>query len=364
MCSIALVASWKPSKPTARVTNSFARSTSPGRRLRHRAGGRVRGPPGARVRGEGAPRLVCAAHRTRPRRAVGACVHDRVLSVGNHPARTDPGQPSGYRDDGGDLHPGRSRLAVLQGAGGPEPRSRALPAAGAAELRAEYWRRIRALGREPGPGVFVDKLPMASLWTPFIAKVFPDAKILWVRRDPRDVVLSCFRHRFQPGSLRNDLADIERGAALYAGMMQLFERYRARAAAAGSCDPARGSGGGLRRRGAGDVRLHRCRMARRDAGLLGDRQAPDNPNAQRQPGREGPQCGRRCAMAPLWPCAGARPTDPSSVGRAIRLPRRLSPDARPSGVASRLHRSANKKAAGRSPPPDCRGSGRSIRSRR
>jgi tetratricopeptide (TPR) repeat protein len=103
----------------------------------------------------------------------------------------------------------------------------ALPAGGAAELRAEYWRRIRALGREPGAGVFVDKLPMASLWTPFIAKVFPDARILWVRRDPRDVVLSCFRHRFQPGSLRNDLADIERGAALYAGMMQLFERYRA-----------------------------------------------------------------------------------------------------------------------------------------
>lgn len=96
------------------------------------------------------------------------------------------------------------------------------------EFRAAYWRRIRNRGVAPGTGVFVDKLPMASLWTPFIAKVFPDAKILWVRRDPRDVVLSCFRNRFQPGSLRNDLADIERGAQLYAVMMDLFETYRAR----------------------------------------------------------------------------------------------------------------------------------------
>jgi tetratricopeptide (TPR) repeat protein len=97
----------------------------------------------------------------------------------------------------------------------------------AAELRAQYWRRIRELGYETGQGVFVDKLPMASLWTPFIAKVFPNAKILWARRDPRDVVLSCFRHRFEPGAMRNDLADIERAAQLYAGIMRLFERYRA-----------------------------------------------------------------------------------------------------------------------------------------
>ncbi len=97
----------------------------------------------------------------------------------------------------------------------------------AGQLRADYWRRIRGTGVEPGAGVFVDKLPLASLWTPFIAKVFPHAKILWVRRDPRDVVLSCFRHRFQPGVLRSDLADINRGAQVYAGVMDLFETYRA-----------------------------------------------------------------------------------------------------------------------------------------
>lgn len=96
------------------------------------------------------------------------------------------------------------------------------------ELRAEYWRGVRNAGFEPGNGVFVDKLPMANLWTPFIAKVFPDARILWVRRDPRDVVLSCFRNRFKTGPLLNDLADIKRGAQLYAAMMDLFECYLAR----------------------------------------------------------------------------------------------------------------------------------------
>ncbi|HEY1929150.1 MAG TPA: sulfotransferase [Caulobacteraceae bacterium] len=98
----------------------------------------------------------------------------------------------------------------------------------AAELRAEYWRRIRSRGLGAKRGVFVDKLPLANLWTPFIAKIFPDAKILWARRDPRDVVLSCFRNRFKPGPLQNDMADIERGALLYAGVMDLFETYRAR----------------------------------------------------------------------------------------------------------------------------------------
>ncbi|HWF01719.1 MAG TPA: sulfotransferase [Caulobacteraceae bacterium] len=101
----------------------------------------------------------------------------------------------------------------------------ALTAQEAEELRAEYWRRIALTGQPVGDGVFVDKLPFAALWSPFIAKVFPEAKILWARRDPRDVVLSCFRTRFRAGPLQLEMADIERGAMLYAAMMSLFEAY-------------------------------------------------------------------------------------------------------------------------------------------
>lgn len=101
----------------------------------------------------------------------------------------------------------------------------AISAAEVAGLRAEYWRRIAAIGQPVGSGVFVDKLPMATLWIPFIAKVFPEARILWARRDPRDVVLSCFRTRFMPGVLQMDMLEIARGAELYAAMMEMFEAY-------------------------------------------------------------------------------------------------------------------------------------------
>jgi hypothetical protein len=98
----------------------------------------------------------------------------------------------------------------------------------AEELRTEYWRKVRSYGVEPGKGVFVDKLPLGGLWAPFIAKVFPTARLLFVRRDPRDVVLSCFRHRFLPTSLVQEFTDIRRAAMLYDGVMTLFEIYQAK----------------------------------------------------------------------------------------------------------------------------------------
>jgi tetratricopeptide (TPR) repeat protein len=98
----------------------------------------------------------------------------------------------------------------------------------AEELRTEYWRKVRSYGVEPGEGVFVDKLPLGGLWAPFIAKVFPTARLLVVRRDPRDVVLSCFRHRFLPTSLPQEFTDIRRAAMLYDGVMALFEIYQAK----------------------------------------------------------------------------------------------------------------------------------------
>jgi tetratricopeptide (TPR) repeat protein len=105
-----------------------------------------------------------------------------------------------------------------------------LDAETAERLGADYWRRVRSFGVEPGGKVFVDKLPIGGLWAPFIAKVFPDALILFVRRDPRDVILSCFRHRFLPGPVLSEFTDINRTAMLYDGMMGLFEIYRRRLA--------------------------------------------------------------------------------------------------------------------------------------
>jgi hypothetical protein len=95
-----------------------------------------------------------------------------------------------------------------------------------AEVQADYWRRVRSFGVEPADKVFVDKLPLSTLWTPLIVKVFPEARILFARRDPRDVVLSCFRHRFHATPLMHEFTDIMRAAMFYDGVMGLYEIYQ------------------------------------------------------------------------------------------------------------------------------------------
>ena len=48
--------------------------------------------------------------------------------------------------------------------------------------------------------IFVDMNPFNGIKLPIIARLFPEARILIMRRDPRDVVLSCFRINFTPSA--------------------------------------------------------------------------------------------------------------------------------------------------------------------
>ena len=94
--------------------------------------------------------------------------------------------------------------------------------------RRDYWRTVRGFGVDPAGKVFVDKMPLSSLWLPYIAKLFPDARILFAIRDPRDVVLSCFRLLFQVNPLMYEYTDIERASLLYDGVLALMEVYGAK----------------------------------------------------------------------------------------------------------------------------------------
>ena len=97
----------------------------------------------------------------------------------------------------------------------------------AAELRADYWSRVRQAGATPTGRVFVDKNPLDGIWLPLVAKIFPDAKVLIARRDPRDVVISSFRHRFIFNVLTSAFTRLDSAAAFYDAVMGLTERYRA-----------------------------------------------------------------------------------------------------------------------------------------
>jgi tetratricopeptide (TPR) repeat protein len=92
--------------------------------------------------------------------------------------------------------------------------------------RQAYWRRVRNAGAEPMGRVFVDKLPMNTLGLPLIVKMFPSAKILFLRRDPRDVVLSCLRRQFVIDASTIELLGLQSAARLYDRVMSLMETYR------------------------------------------------------------------------------------------------------------------------------------------
>ena len=94
-------------------------------------------------------------------------------------------------------------------------------------LREQYWGRVAGFGADPAGRIFVDKLPIDTLKLPLIARLFPDAKVLFARRDPRDVVLSCLRRRFVVNPATFEFLDLEDAAGFYGAVMGLYRRFEA-----------------------------------------------------------------------------------------------------------------------------------------
>jgi tetratricopeptide (TPR) repeat protein len=92
--------------------------------------------------------------------------------------------------------------------------------------RAEYWAEVARAGVDPAGKVFLDKAPAGTLYLPLIAKLFPDARIFFALRDPRDVVLSCFRNHFQMNALTYAFTDLAETAGCYAASMRMAQVYR------------------------------------------------------------------------------------------------------------------------------------------
>lgn len=95
-------------------------------------------------------------------------------------------------------------------------------------LRAAYWSRVEDEGARPAGKVFVDKHPLHTFRLPVIAKLFPEAKVLFARRDPRDVILSCFRRRFLMSGPMYQLLTLDGAARFYDVAMELGERLGGR----------------------------------------------------------------------------------------------------------------------------------------
>ncbi len=86
-----------------------------------------------------------------------------------------------------------------------------------------YWDKIAASGISAPGNCFVDMDPLKGTRLPLISRLFPDARILLLRRDPRDVVWSCFHTNFALTNAAMDFTTLERAARHYDAMMRVID---------------------------------------------------------------------------------------------------------------------------------------------
>lgn len=97
-----------------------------------------------------------------------------------------------------------------------------LDARGLEPLRRAYWQRVAEFmpARDPRK-LFVDKLPLNSVFMPLIQRLFPAARFIFALRDPRDVVLSCFMQSFDLNEAMQHFLTLEETVRYYAAVMQV-----------------------------------------------------------------------------------------------------------------------------------------------
>lgn len=97
----------------------------------------------------------------------------------------------------------------------------------AQQLRQFYWQRAR---EEYGPDVFskrfINKVALNSIETGFIATLFPEAKLIFALRDPRDICLSCAMQSFTPSTATINMLSWTGIARQYAAVMDLWLTLR------------------------------------------------------------------------------------------------------------------------------------------
>jgi Tfp pilus assembly protein PilF len=97
---------------------------------------------------------------------------------------------------------------------------RKLDLAGVLHLREFYWHRAHALyGDKIGSRLLLDKTTMNTIDLGLINCIFPDAKLVFLLRDPRDVCLSCFMQTMIPTPSTVHLLSWQDTAQFYAQVM-------------------------------------------------------------------------------------------------------------------------------------------------
>ena len=95
-------------------------------------------------------------------------------------------------------------------------------------LRTTYRQAGAQQARDPAEGVrLIDKNPLNLVEMAFARRIFPDALIIMLLRDPRDVCLSCYTQLFRLNSAMAWFTSLTDTARHYAAVMDLWQHYQA-----------------------------------------------------------------------------------------------------------------------------------------
>ncbi len=116
---------------------------------------------------------------------------------------------------------------LSNGQGSLAEQLRKLDLAGVLHLRAFYWHRACALyGDKIGTRLLLDKTTMNTIDLGLINCIFPDAKLVFLLRDPRDVCLSCFMQTMLPTPSTVQLLSWDSTARFYTQVMDWWLTIR------------------------------------------------------------------------------------------------------------------------------------------
>ena len=91
----------------------------------------------------------------------------------------------------------------------PDPRAAGMAA------RAVYYRSVEEHRAKRQAGIVIDKMPLDSANAPLQAKLFSGRRYIFSIRDPRDVVLSCFKTNFLPNYAMENFRTFAGACKLY-----------------------------------------------------------------------------------------------------------------------------------------------------
>jgi tetratricopeptide (TPR) repeat protein len=103
-----------------------------------------------------------------------------------------------------------------------------LPVEDIAAARQAYWAGMEGALRQPiGQRLLLDKNPELTMLLPLVARVFPEMRILFAVRDPRDVVISCFVQQLPLNPVSVHYLTLESTARKYTRSMAAWFKIRA-----------------------------------------------------------------------------------------------------------------------------------------